>query len=97
MQRKEPVVQLTFDEEGTKLFAKGTKANIGKTILITLDDQILMSPKVNSAISDGKVIITFGGKDEDVVKTATEMASILKGGSIPAKVIFLVSELRSAK
>lgn len=92
---KEPVVQLTFDEEGTKLFNKGTKANIGKTIVITLDENILMSPKVNSAISNGKVIITFGGgMSQDTIKTAKEMASILKGGSIPARVVILKAELR---
>lgn len=91
---KEPVIQLTFDEEGKKLFAEGTKANIGKTILITLDEQIIMAPKVNGSIKDGTVIITFGGKGEDVVKTAKKMASILKGGSIPAKVVILKSEIR---
>jgi preprotein translocase subunit SecD len=92
---KEPVVQLTFDEEGTKLFSNGTKANIGKTIVITLDENILMTPKVNTAISDGKVVITFGGgSSPDTIKTAKEMASILKGGSIPARVTILKAELR---
>lgn len=91
---REPVVQLTFDAEGTKLFANGTKANIGKTISISLDGQILMAPKVNSAITDGKVIITFGGKGEDIVKTAQEYASILQGGSIPASIVILKAEIR---
>jgi preprotein translocase subunit SecD len=91
---REPVIQLTFDEDGAKLFTNGTKANIGKNILITLDDQVLMSPKVNEVINDGKVVITFGGgSSEETIQTVKEMASILKGGSIPAKVVILKSEL----
>lgn len=94
---REPVVQIAFDEEGTKLFANGTKANIGKNIVITLDETMLMAPKVNEAITDGKVVITFGGsKTEEAVNTAREMASILKGGSIPAKVLIVKAELRDS-
>lgn len=91
---KEPFLKLTFDEMGTKLFADGTKANIGKKITILLDDQILMSPKLNNVISDGTVIITFDGKDVDLVKKVTEYSAILQGGSINAKVIILKAEVR---
>lgn len=92
---REPVVQLTFDEIGTKQFAEGTKANIGKTIMITLDENVLMTPKVNKVITDGTVIISFGrGSNQETVATAKEMATVLKGGSIPAKVVILKAELR---
>lgn len=87
---REPVVQLEWDEEGKKLFADGTAANVGKTIKIFLDDVELMAPKVNEAIRDGNAVITFGGsKNEESVKSAQESAALLRGGSLPLKMTFL--------
>jgi preprotein translocase subunit SecD len=92
---QESVIELTFDEEGTRLIANGTKANIGKSISISLDGEQIMSSKVNEVIINGKVIITSNRpENEEKKKSKIEIASILKGGSIPAKVIFLKAELR---
>jgi preprotein translocase subunit SecD len=91
---REPVVQLEWDEEGKKLFADGTAANVGKTIKIFLDDVELMAPKVNEAIKDGNAVITFGGsKNEESVKSAQESAALLRGGSLPLKMTFLEERL----
>jgi len=87
---REPVVQLEWDNEGKKLFADATAANVGKTIKIFLDDIEIMAPKVNSAITDGNAVITFGGsKSEDAVKSAQEYAALLRGGSLPLKMSFI--------
>lgn len=87
---REPVVQLEWDEEGKKMFADGTAANVGKTIKIFLDEEEIMAPKVNEAIKDGNAVITFGGsKTEDAVKSAQDYAMLLRGGSLPLKMTFL--------
>jgi preprotein translocase subunit SecD len=51
------VVKLEFNDLGTKAFAEATEANINKTISIYIDDKEVMSPKVNSVITDGNAII----------------------------------------
>ena len=74
-----PYVALEFDEEGTKLFAEATKANIGNVIHIVMDDEIISSPVVQTAITDGHAMITgqFGGEE------AEELASLIRAGSLP--------------
>ena len=86
---REPVVQLEWDSQGKELFAQGTQNNVGKPISIFLDDQLLIAPKVNEAITSGDAVITFGGKNKDSIKEAQEVAILLQGGSLPVKMSFL--------
>lgn len=53
-----PEIGITFDAEGTKLFAEITKENIGKQIAIFLDGNLVTAPTVQTAITDGKAVIT---------------------------------------
>lgn len=84
---EEPVVSLEFDKEGSKSFAEATKKLVGKTstnekiIYIVLDDQVISSPVVNAAISDGKAIIE-GGFD---VEGASELATLIRAGALPVE------------
>jgi len=64
-------ISITFNEYGAKKFYLATNNNIGKPIAIVIDKYIISMPTVNSAISDGKVIITgnFTEKEiEDMIK-----------------------------
>jgi len=54
----EPVVSLQFDAEGSSLFEKITKENVGKTVAIFLDGAPISIPTVNEAISGGKAQIS---------------------------------------
>ena len=74
-----PYVALEFNEEGKKLFAEATEANIGNVIHIVMDDEIISSPVVQTAITDGQAVITgqFGGEE------AEELASLIRAGSLP--------------
>lgn len=54
----EPVVSLQFNPEGSKLFEKITRENIGKVVAIYLDGQPISLPTVNDAITGGKAQIT---------------------------------------
>ncbi len=72
-------VALEFDEEGKQAFAEATANNIGKTISIVLDDTVIQSPTVNSAITDGKAVITGNYTAE----SAEELAALIRAGALP--------------
>ncbi len=60
---REPIVSLVFNKEGSDLFAKITKENIGKTVAIYLDRELgnpdpISAPVVREAILGGKAQIT---------------------------------------
>ena len=75
----ETYVALEFDEAGKEAFAQATANNIGKMIYIVLDDTVIQSPTVNSAITDGKAIITGNYTAE----SAEELAALIRAGSLP--------------
>lgn len=89
---REPVVSLVFNKQGTDLFAKLTKENIGKTIAIFLDRDLgniepISAPVVREAILGGKAQIT--GKF-----TATEAKTLvgrLNSGALPVDKLELLS------
>ena len=78
-QNNQVVVTLDFDSEGTKKFADATQANLNKRISIYMDDMLLSAPTVNSAITDGKAIIS-GDFDNESAET---LAAQIRAGSLP--------------
>jgi protein-export membrane protein SecD len=54
----EPVVSLQFDKEGSVLFEKITRENIGKSVAIFLDGLPISTPTVNEAITGGQAQIS---------------------------------------
>lgn len=55
------VISLQFNAEGTKAFATATKENVGKTLDIYINDEILMEGvSVSSEISNGQAVIKQG-------------------------------------
>lgn len=77
--RDAPVVALEFDQEGAKIFAELTTSHIGKQIPIYLDGEVISSPVVNTAITDGNAVITGAGTIQD----AAELATLLRSGALP--------------
>ena len=87
MKNKEWVVQLTLTDEGAKAFADATSANVGKQISIVYDGEVISSPRVNEAITDGSAVISgMAGQSE-----AEKLASSIRIGSLSLK----LEELRS--
>lgn len=58
-------VQLEFTNEGITLFSEATANNIGKSIYIMLDDEVLSAPIVNEHIVSDTVTITGNFTKED--------------------------------
>jgi preprotein translocase subunit SecD len=54
----EPIVSITFNEEGAKLFEKITTENTGELLAIFLDGEMVSSPRINEPISGGKAVIS---------------------------------------
>jgi len=76
------VVRLEFNDEGKKLFAQITGANVGKPIAIFLDGQLLSAPTVQAAITDGVAIITGNFTTDD----AKQLATRLNSGALPVPI-----------
>jgi preprotein translocase subunit SecD len=81
-------IQFELNPEGAAKFKTATEeaAKNKDPIAIFLDDQKLMEPTVNSAITDGKGIITGGSDDPEAQKEwATTNAILISGGALPIK------------
>ncbi len=82
------VIKLEFNSLGKEAFYKATNDNIGKQLSIYIDGEEVMSPTVNSAISDGNAIIE-GNYTYD---TANEYATKIKAGIGNVRLTLLRSE-----
>ena len=75
----EPMVSVKFNEEGSKLFADITRANVGSQLGIFLDGELLSAPVINEAITGGTAIIS-GNFTADEAKNLAENLSF---GALP--------------
>ena len=78
----EPTVGLQFDAEGSKLFEKITRENVGKTVAIFLDGQPISTPTVNEAITGGKAQISGNFTPQD----AKTLVGRLNSGALPVPI-----------
>jgi len=76
------IVQLTFDQDGAKIFDKVTFQNIGSRLAIVLDGQIHSAPVIRDRIPSGDAQIT-GSFTAD---QASDLALVLRAGALPAPV-----------
>lgn len=73
------VVAFELNDEGAAIFADATAKNIGKTISITLDGEVISAPTVNSVIPGGRGQITGSFTTEE----AQTLASLILSGALP--------------
>lgn len=78
----EPTVGLQFNKEGSDLFAKITKENVGKTVAIYLDNAPISSPVVREEIASGKAQIS-GNFNPQEAKT---LVGRLNSGALPVPI-----------
>lgn len=79
----EPVVSITFNEEGAELFEKITSEHVGEQLAIFLDGSLMSSPQINEAIGGGKAIIS-GNFTPDI---ARELVRNLNFGALPVPIV----------
>lgn len=75
----EPVVALTFTQEGREKFADITKRNVGRRVGIFLDEIPLTIPVVKTPIVDGRAIISGAFTTE----SAKQLVVNLNAGALP--------------
>lgn len=87
------VVSLTMTDEGKEKFAEATTENVGKTLYIYYDGEIVSAPTVNQALTEGKAEIT-GMEDYD---EADQLASTIRIGSLKLELQEISSQVVGAK
>ncbi|MCL4732481.1 protein translocase subunit SecD [Patescibacteria group bacterium] len=83
-----PIVVLDFDSEGTALFAKMTKDNIGKPIAIYLDGSPISIPTVQTEITGGQAVIS----GSFTVNEAKLLAQRLQAGALPVPIELIAQQ-----
>lgn len=73
-------VDMSMNSEGSKVWARMTRENIGKSIAVVLDGYVRSAPNVNSEIKGGNSEIS----GDFTLEEAEDLANILKSGKLPA-------------
>jgi preprotein translocase subunit SecD len=79
----EPIVQFKFRARAARTFEDYTSKNIGRYLTIVLDNEVISSPVIRSAIPGGTGVIQGGFRDLD---EARNLAVLLRGGALPIPV-----------
>jgi preprotein translocase subunit SecD len=74
-----PVVNIGFDSNGTRRFARVTQENVNKPFAIILDNVVLSAPNIQEPILGGTARIS----GSYTVESANELAISLQSGSLP--------------
>lgn len=78
-QTNEPVVSITFDQQGGAKFAKLTSENVNRPFAIILDGEVLSAPNINEPILGGSAQIS----GSFTVESANQLAIALRSGALP--------------
>lgn len=78
-----PEVVFELNSEGAKVFAEFTASHIGDVLAIVLDKQVISSPSIQSAITDGRGRIT----GNFTIDSANNLAIQLRYGSLPIPLV----------
>lgn len=83
-----PHVTLEFDSEGTDLFAKLTRENVGNPIAIYLDGQPISIPTVQQEIPSGQAVIS----GSFTIDEAKLLAQRLQAGALPVPIEIIAQQ-----
>ncbi len=78
-QRNEPVVNIRFDSQGGRKFARVTQENVHKPFAIILDNSVLSAPNINEPILGGSAQVS----GNFTVDSANQLAIALRSGKLP--------------
>ena len=78
----EPLVVVSFTNEGSDLFADITRNNVGVELGIFLDGELISAPVINEPIIGGRATISGGFTPEE----ARELAKNLSFGALPVPI-----------
>ena len=73
-------VDMSMNGEGSKIWARMTRENIGRCLTVVLDGYVRSYPRVQNEITGGSTEIT----GDFTIEEADDLANILKSGKLPA-------------
>jgi len=73
-------VDMSMNSEGAKIWARMTRENVGRSVIVLLDGYVRSSATVQGEISGGNTEIT----GNFTIEEADDLANILKSGKLPA-------------
>ncbi len=79
-QQNQPVVSLTFDSTGARIFRRVTRDNLHEYLAVVLNEVVYAAPEIITEIRDGRAEIT-GIND---ITEARQISVILRAGALPA-------------
>lgn len=82
---RQPMVSISFDDQGKALFSEITGKNTGKILAIFLDGQPISTPVIRDQITDGNAVIS-GNFSPDEART---LARNLRYGALPVPVTLI--------
>ena len=85
---REPMVNLQFDDTGTKLFAQITKENVGKMVAIYLDGAPVSTPVVREEIPNGQAVISGNFNPNE----AKLLVGRLNSGALPVPISLISTQ-----
>jgi preprotein translocase subunit SecD len=80
-----PAVSIDFDRRGARLFSMVTEENVRRRMAIILDDNVYSAPEIREKIPGGRARVS----GSFTVEEATDLAIVLRAGSLPAPVEIL--------
>jgi len=80
-----PAVSMNFNRRGGRQFALITEENVGRQLAVVLDDVVYSAPVIREKIPGGRARIS----GSFTVEEATDLAIVLRAGSLPAPVEIL--------
>ena len=83
-----PIVSITFNADGAKLFEQITSENIGKPVAIFLDGELLSAPTVQEKITGGEAQISGQFTPEE----AKQLVARLNSGALPVPIELIGTE-----
>lgn len=78
----QPIVNISMNNEGAKIFSRLTGSNIGKFLAIVLDEKVYMAPRISVKIPNGSAYI----EGLESIEDAKNIAIVLRAGALPAPV-----------
>jgi preprotein translocase subunit SecD len=90
LQQGRPLVLFRMSPAGARLMEKLTTENMGRRMATVLDDKVETAPYIRGRISDSGQITLGSGLDMDRLwREAQDIATVLRGGALPAPVTIL--------
>jgi SecD/SecF fusion protein len=83
------VVEMSMNAEGSKVWGRMTRENIGKSVAVVLDNFVQSFPTVQGEIPNGRTEIS----GNFTVEEAKDLANMLKSGKMPASAKIVQEEI----